>query len=576
MPITELLPSIYVPTFDIKVEGRPLPPAVARRVTKVSVTEHSQPPSQFSFELYDPKLELIGKRDGLLHEGLLKEGRHVEISIGYVDNTQRMVTGRITALSADFPSSGPPTVRVDGFDLSHELTRGTVDRTDSAHRHDSSFSDTDQILDLLEGVEIEVEIEQTPERSEPRNQPKGISPMATLQALARTNGYHLWVEDRTLHFKSERPIRGTVVLEWGQNLTSFSPRLSTAGQVSAVEVRGWDPAKKQPIRARTAPRDDEKISAEGRQQITRGAGGETVMVITDAPVASDQEAKTYAEAVLADRKQGLVTASGASIGRPDIRVGTRLEVGGIGRFDGVYTVSEVTHTVSESGYQTSFQVNQSPHLFALQAAGGDLPDSAAGGHSYGVMSGIVIDNERSDEEEFEGWIKVRLPGLSDDDVGHWARLVPPERGVFFIPEIGDEVLIAFDQGDLNRPYVLGSLWNGEDRPPETELSQEHNVRFLKSRSGHVVRLDDTAGAEKIEIIDAGGGNLITLDTSSGRLEITAERDLKISAVGGTLEIEAQEIVMQSAGATEVRADGGLRLGDSAAETKIEGRLVHLN
>ena len=121
---------------------------------------------------------------------------------------------------------------------------------------------------------------------------------------------------------------------------------------------------------------------------------------------------------------------------------------------------------------------------------------------YGVVVGIVTNNK--DPEEL-GRVKVKLPRISGEDESHWARVATfmagKDRGAFFLPEVNDEVLVAFEHGDINMPYVIGSLWNGVDKPLETNSDGKNNVRVIKSRSGHIIRLNDKDGEEKIEIID---------------------------------------------------------------------------
>ena len=196
--------------------------------------------------------------------------------------------------------------------------------------------------------------------------------------------------------------------------------------------------------------------------------------------------------------------------------------------------------------------------------------------TYGVMVGTVISNK-----DFQGWVKVKLPGLSDDEIGHQARLAAvmagAERGMFFLPEVGDEVLVAFEQGDITRPYVLGALWNGKDKPPETNGDGKNNLRFIRSRSGHQVRLDDTDGAEKIAIIDKSGTNHITIDTSSNTISITSmEHDINVEAKQGTIRLTAQNIEMTSTAETKVAAKGGLTLDGSPGNTTIKGAIVNIN
>lgn len=133
----------------------------------------------------------------------------------------------------------------------------------------------------------------------------------------------------------------------------------------------------------------------------------------------------------------------------------------------------------------------------------------------GVAIGVVTNNEG---DAGQGQIKVKLP-WRDHQESFWVRLAVPmagaDRGTYFVPEVGDEVLLAFDQGDIRHPYMIGTLWNGQDSPPQTNADGENNVRQIRSRSGHELTFDDTAGAEAIEIKTAGG-HIIRLDDSSDR------------------------------------------------------------
>ena len=115
---------------------------------------------------------------------------------------------------------------------------------------------------------------------------------------------------------------------------------------------------------------------------------------------------------------------------------------------------------------------------------------------YGVTIGIVTNNK---DEDGLGRIKVKFPLLSETDESYWARVLSPmagkERGLYCLPEIEDEVLVAFENGMIDRPYILGGLWNGVDKPPESN-KEGVNRRLIKSYSGHTIVLDDTKDKEK--------------------------------------------------------------------------------
>jgi phage baseplate assembly protein V len=209
----------------------------------------------------------------------------------------------------------------------------------------------------------------------------------------------------------------------------------------------------------------------------------------------------------------------------------------------------------------------------------DLSGSATrpgAGRITGVAVGLVIDNQ---DPQGLGRVRLRFPALSDDEIGHWARIAVlmagADRGTFFLPEIGDEVLVAFENGDIARPYVLGGLWNGQDKPPETNADGKNNLRLVKSRSGHLIRLDDSDGAEKIEIVDKSGSNSIVVDTANNAITITSAADITIDAPQGTLKLSAQTIEISSSANTEVKPGGNLSL-EASGNTTLKGAMVNIN
>jgi len=197
------------------------------------------------------------------------------------------------------------------------------------------------------------------------------------------------------------------------------------------------------------------------------------------------------------------------------------------------------------------------------------------GRIYGVVVGIVTNNKDPDGM---GRVKVKFPWLSDQDESWWARIATmmagSGRGSYFLPEVNDEVMIAFEHGDVRFPYVLGALWNGQDSPPTTNSDGQNNIRVIKSRSGHIVRLDDTNGNEKIEVIDKTGSNSITIQSSDNSITITANGTVKI--VGQSIEITSQtDIKVQANTSINVNANTTMDIESSAPMT-IKGAIVSIN
>ncbi len=194
---------------------------------------------------------------------------------------------------------------------------------------------------------------------------------------------------------------------------------------------------------------------------------------------------------------------------------------------------------------------------------------------YGVMVGVVTNNQ---DPEGLGRVKVRFPWLSNEDENGWARIAAPmagkERGMYFLPEVEDEVLVAFEHGDVRFPYVLGALWNGQDAPPAKNDNGKNNLRVIKSRSGHLIRLNDEDGKETIEIVDKQK-NSIVFDTANNTITITTSKDITLAAAQGTIKLEAQKIEIKSSAETKIEAGAGLDLKASAT-MNIKGATVNIN
>jgi len=181
----------------------------------------------------------------------------------------------------------------------------------------------------------------------------------------------------------------------------------------------------------------------------------------------------------------------------------------------------------------------------------------------GVTVGLVTNNK---DPEGLGRLKIKFPWLSEQEESHWARVLTPmagqERGLYFLPEVDDEVLVAFEHGDVNFPYILGSLWNGKDKPPASNSDGKNNLRTIKSRSGHVITLDDTRGEEKIIVRDMTQKNEIVLDSKHNTLSVKVDGELTIETKGkitikstsGDLEIDCNNLKVQAKQSCEIKAN----------------------
>jgi phage protein D/phage baseplate assembly protein gpV len=513
---------MHVSQISLKIDGLPAAKEVIDDLMEVIVDHSLHLPSMFM-------LRLSSRDMRWLEDPTFREGKRIEIFCG-----ERLpitlLAGKIADLEPELDPDGPALL-VRGYDLSHKLYRGRQRR--------SFVQMTD--ADLARKLAIDAgltpgTIDKTSEVHEYVFQNNQTNAEFLLER-ARRLGYELWVEDRALHFRKPAPNGEPVRLVWGDTLRHFRPRLSTAEQLNEVEVRGWDPKHKRAVVGRAtqgkgAPQIGLPPGATGAT-IAKDAWGEAKLAVVDQLVHSPAEAEMLAQAVLDEAASAFVEAEGVCESDPTLVPGRQVKIEGVGsRFAGTYYLTEVRHVwTSTRRMETHFTVSgrRDRGVWSLLAEAIPCP------LGMNLVIGIVTNNK--DPEEL-GRVKVTFPWLCDTDESAWARVVSPMagagRGFFALPEIDDEVLVGFEHGDIHRPFVLGALWNGRDMPPTNTAvggDGKVNQRILKSRSGHTITLNDTAGSEEITIVDKTGNNKIVFDSPSNSINITVEGDLNMEARG---------------------------------------------
>lgn len=571
--------------FFIKVDGSDISTELMDDLIQVTVETSLHLPDALTIHLHDERLKWID-------EGPLALGKEVEVSAKPADGGQgrAIFRGEITALEPDFGEGTHATLMVHAYDRSHRLHRGTHSRAYL------QVTDSDLANRIVRDAGLRAQVEATSEVHQhvvQRNQ----TYMEFLGERARRIGYEFYVEDKTLHF--HKPAQGSAALqlEWGRELRWFRPRLSLVEQVDEVFVKGWDVKARQAItghatRGQAAPRIGERQTG---QQMASAAFSGSSRVVVDVSVASQAEADTVAQAILDEITGAFVEAEGECWGQPDLRAGKAVELRALGRrLSGTYLVTEATHVFpKEGGYITRFSVHgrRPDTLSALL-----LPPGQQASGRMEPMVGIVTNNN-----DPEGWgrVKVKFPWLSDDVESAWARIAAPgagpERGLYWLPEVNDEVLVAFEQGDINRPYVIGGLWNGADKPPlpnsQSLAGGEVRRRILKTRAGHTVTLTDgsdaaviveTAGGHRLTLADekkqvrleTAGGLTLAMDDNSREVKLEAGGNLTVKS-GTNLTIEATG-KLELKGATFSLAASGKGEVNGGGMLEVKGGLVKIN
>ncbi|MFG3721428.1 phage baseplate assembly protein V [Streptomyces massasporeus] len=528
--------STYAPRFDIRVAGLTMAAELAAHAVSLSVETSLDLAGTFSFVLRNPD-------NRLLDSALLDPGKTVEIRLGYGNDLKPAFLGEIAAVEPSFPQSGAPTVQVSGYDKSCRMRHAEQEPTEYTFMNDSMVAAQIAVENGLLPV-----VDPTPGLKEKIIQVGGD--MAFLKERAQRYHFDVYVEWDRLHFQFPRPQAAAHVLEWGRNLSSFSPRISAQGAAGLQAVRGYNQELAQTIHGLALAADFDP------EQLTERLGSsaaDLVLTLTRKGIRrhvleNPLDAKILAESLLTELLEGMYEGTGSCLGIPELTAGKFIEMRGVGkRFSGTYRLRKVSHRIDDGGYTTEFSISQRGHssllgLLRKQIVHQPPPDRVE--PFYGVVLAVVEDNHEVMAVPPKvpiGRVKVSFPGLSDRFTSGWAPCARPmagkDMGFYWLPEVGDQVLVAFEHGDLGKPYVIGGLWNADQPPPETNTDGANSTRVIKSRAGHTITFDDEKTGGELVIKDGGRGSTITLNATDGSLSISAAGDLTIEA-GGKITLAA--------------------------------------
>ena len=197
-----------------------------------------------------------------------------------------------------------------------------------------------------------------------------------------------------------------------------------------------------------------------------------------------------------------------------------------------------------------------------------------GGQMPGLVEAIVIDNV---DPERMGRVRVQFPNLPGLPKSAWARRATPmagkDRGWVSIPEVDDEVLVTFSHGSVHHAIIVGALYNGVDQPPYTNADQQNNLRLFRSRAGHTATFDDTAGAEKIELVTHDGSIRVIWDPVARQLMVDSKGDIEVEATGD-VSLTTTEHSMSAGSTFSMNAGGSVDLKAGKVVAVVAGGQAH--
>jgi uncharacterized protein involved in type VI secretion and phage assembly len=560
--------------FDIKVGGMPLADDVAGALLAATVEDEVNLPDTFELVFRDPLREV-------LKAGRFEIGATLKIDVGS-EATMAGTTifdGEITAIEAEIERDRTLTI-VRGYDLSHRLQHGTTTETHLdvtygdiagkvASRHGLKQGDGGTSSVVHEAV---------------------VQWNATdwefLSALAAESGHEVVVTDGALDFRqpgdaANAPGEGDLgtdaarQLVFGANLLRLRATVSGAEQVDEVKVRGWDYKAKEPVEGTARATQGARGAAAGQTaaDLAGKVGGGTLVKV-DLPVTSAEVAQETAESLVEQLGSAATELEGAAYGNPDLRAGVAVSVAGVGSpFDGSYVLTSCRHTYDPTnGYETGFRVSGRQNRTMLGLVHGG-PGGQGGTGRHGVSGVVPALVSNLDDPDKLGRMKVTFPWAGENAESPWARVAMPgagnKRGLVVLPEVGDEVLVAFDHGDARLPFVVGGLYNGKDElPAEVVAGGEVVIRTVVSRNGHTIELHDKD--DTITVATGDGKHKLVLDQKNNKVVLETAGDVEVKSDAAVTVTAQQDLKFESNAAIELKAVRGIKVDAGGGNFEAKG------
>ena len=586
MTIDVLNNDILIAAFTIKANGSAVSTDTLHDVVYIEVEQN----------LYVPSMAVIRLRHMDLastYPTTFALGTAISINMGQSTNTSAEVfNGEVVAQEIDASPTGTPYITIRAYDKRHRLMRGRKIKVFKDVKDSDNFSSVAGAAGLTASATATSEVY-------PWILQNNETDLEFLNRRAARIGMEVMMDGTTLKMRKPTLTVDSASVEWGKDLLDCKVRLNTSNQVNSVTVRGWDVATKQAIVGTSSSSTFKPTYglAKDGAALSSSFGSSNVMYNVYRPVTTQSEANLVAAAIHDDINGRAVQLQGRCFGNSAIKVGTRLEIKGVGtNYNGKYYITSCTHRFDIEGYFTYFESNGKNTNSIIELTN-QLNERGSGG-MVGPIIGLV--SNVNSEDDGKGQVKVKYPTLGDNIESDWVRLVSPmsggTRGILFMPEVNDEVLVAFENGDISRPFVLGAVWNGTDKPPLTGSSNQAGgkikERTIHTVSGHKLTFNDSDDAPGITIVDKTTKNKIYIDSTNNKISIESDGDMllkaktkmtieaadlditvtnKITQKGGQVDFQSTSTDISIKASTDLKLEGGTNFAAKGAiGAKVEG------
>jgi Rhs element Vgr protein len=517
-------------------------------------------------------------------------GKEIEIQLGYQSDNEAVFKGTVVKHAIR--------VRKNQSQLVVECRHACFKLAcDPAFRHFEGKRDSEVMEELIAGHGLQHEVTQTGAVLEQLVQFDSCD-WDYLLCRAEANGMVVLAEDAKLKVMPPDLSSDPVLrLQYGSTLIDLDLEIDARVQNSAVQAQSWSAADQALTQADGA---EKTLPAGGNlsaSDLADVSGGDTELLRHTGALGS-QELQAWADGRLLRQRLAKLRGRARCQGSALLKPGAVVELAGAGeRVNGKLLISGVRHSVSKGNWETDVQLGLSPAPYATLQKVHRMPAAGLLPAAQGLQIGVVtaLEGDPAHEER----IAVRLPFASNSSEGVWARIAcldaGKERGTFFRPEVGNEVVLGFFDGDPRHPVVLGMLHSSANPPPEP-VSDANDLKGYVSRERMRLQFDD---GKKIALFETPAGNSITLSeqdkhikiedqhgnsilmdnqgitiNSSKDLVLKAAKDVKLE--GGTnVDIKAS-VGLTAAGNASAEISGASTTIKGSALVKIQGGIVQIN
>ena len=408
---------------------------------------------------------------------------------------------------------------------------------------------------------------------------------------AEANGLLVWAdEDKLVIKKPALSSQGVMELKFGNNLLEFDAEIDGRFQFDTVKATGWDPASQAVKETQgSAPSGLQSQGNVTTSTLASKTGDADVTMVHGAFV-NETELRSWADAQQLKNTLSKIRGRAKCQGSSDLKPGVNVTLAGMGdRFNGTAFISGVRHEINQGNWFTDVEFGLSPRSFVKEHDVNEWPASGIIPAVSGLQVGVVTTLEEDPLSEDRVQVKIPMTDASSDGV--WARQAlldaGKERGSFFRPEVGDEVILGFINDDPRHPVILGML-NSSALPAVMTAKNTNHEKGIVTREKLKLWFNDE---KKIIEIVTPGKNSVTLDDdakkiilkdqnsneitmSSDGIVIKSSKDIKLDAASGKVAISAKELEAKASSSAKV--SGASAEVSSSGTTTVKGSTVQIN